>query len=320
MKRTGNIYHSITSLANLQEADRKARKGKLDTYGVVQHDRNQEGNLLVLQDQLASKTYRTSTYDIFKVHEPKERIVYRLPYFPDRIAHHAIMNVLEPILVNSFTADTYSCIKKRGIHLLLNNLRHDLKDVAGTRYCLKLDIKKFYPSIDHDVLKQLLRRKFKDPDLLWLLDEIIDSAPGLPIGNYLSQYLANFYLSYFDHWIKEEKCVKYYYRYADDIVILDNDKPRLHSHLQEISNYLHEMKLEVKENHQVFPVDARGIDFVGYVFYHSHIRIRKAIKQNFARKLSRNPDDRSTASYLGWLGHANAKHLTKKLTTHAQLQ
>jgi hypothetical protein len=162
-------------------------------------------------------------------------------------------------------------------------------------------------------MKALLRRKFKDQDLLWLLDEIIDSAPGLPIGNYLSQYLANFYLSYFDHWIKEEQRVKYYYRYADDIVILDSDKTRLHELLSAITHYLRDLKLEVKENHQVFPVQARGIDFVGYVFYHSHIRLRKQIKQNFARKISKNPDHPGKASYLGWLGHCNGKHLTKKL-------
>jgi retron-type reverse transcriptase len=148
--------------------------------------------------------------------------------------------------------------------------------------------------------------------LLWLLDEIIDSAPGLPIGNYLSQYLANFYLTYFDHWLKEEKRVKYYYRYADDVVILSGNKRELHQLLEDIKLYLEELKLEVKENHQVFPV-ARGIDYVGYVFYHTHIRLRKQIKKNFARKISRNPTHASTASYLGWLSHCNGKHLTKKL-------
>lgn len=315
MKRIGNIYEQITSLKNLQEADDKAQKGKSNQYGVILHNKNREGNLLVLQDMLINKTYRTSQYDIFTVHEPKERIVYRLPYFPDRIAHHAIMNVLEPIFVNTFTADTYSCIKTRGIHALLRNLKHDLKDTEGTIYCLKFDIKKFYPSIDHDVMKSLLRRKFKDPDLLWLLDEIIDSAPGLPIGNYLSQYLANFFLSYFDHWIREEKRIRYYYRYADDIVILGNDKAHLHELLNDIKIYLDELKLEVKANHQVFPVDARGIDFVGYVFYHTHIRLRKQIKKNFARKMSKNPDHASKASYLGWIGHANGKHLTKTILT-----
>lgn len=320
MKRIGNIYNKITSQANLQEADRKAQQGKSNQYGVLIHNRNREGNLLVLQDMLENRTYQTSAYDIFTIHEPKERIVYKLPFFPDRITHHAIMNILEPIFVDTFTADTYSCIKKRGIHALLHKLKHDLKDVSGTTYCLKFDIKKFYPSVDHHTLKTLLRRKLKDPDLLWLLDEIIDSAPGLPIGNYLSQYLANFYLSYFDHWIKEEKRVKYYYRYADDIVILDNDKSKLHALLDDITLYLEELKLEVKGNHQVFPVAARGIDFVGYVFYSSnHIEIRKDIKKNFARKLARNPNHPSTASYLGWLGHCNALHLTKKLLPHASI-
>jgi RNA-directed DNA polymerase len=319
MKRIGNIYHQITSLANLQEADRKAQQGKANQYGVIIHNQNREGNLLVLQDLLQSKTYHTSIYDIFQVHEPKERTVYRLPYFPDRITHHAIMNVLEPIFVGTFTADTYSCIKKRGIHSLLDKLKGDLTDVAGTTYCLKLDIKKFYPSVDHHTLKTLLRRKFKDNDLLWLLDEIIDSAPGLPIGNYLSQYLANFYLTYFDHWIKEEKRVKYYYRYADDIVILHHDKATLHALLDDIKIYLEELKLEVKENHQVFPVAARGIDYVGYVFYHTHILIRKQIKKSFARKLARDANHPSKHSYLGWLGHCNAKHLTKKLIGHEQL-
>jgi len=313
MKRIGNLYHLITSQANLQEADRKAQQGKANQYGVRLHNRNKEGNLLMLQDMLESKTYKTSPYDIFKVFEPKEREVYRLPYFPDRIAHHAIMNVLEPILVRSFTVDTYSCIKQRGIHALLHKLKTDLQDTEGTRYCLKFDIKKFYPSVDHDVLKMLLRRKFKDNDLLWLLDEIIASAPGLPIGNYLSQYLANFYLSDFDKWIKQEKRKPYYYRYADDVVILDSDKDRLHTLLVEIKQYLSALKLEVKENHQVFPVAARGIDYVGYVSRHDHIKIRKSIKQAFARKLSNNPNHVSIPSYRGWLGHADCNHLTKKL-------
>lgn len=313
MKRIGNLFEQITSLQNLQEADRKAQVGKSNQYGVLLHNKNREANLLVLKDMLQSRTYKTSTYDIFTIYETKERLVYRLPYFPDRITHHAILNVLEPIFVNTFTSETYSCIKKRGIHKVLQTLRKDLRDIPGTTYCLKFDIKKFYPSVDHHVLKQLLRRKFKDADLLWLLDEIIDSAPGLPIGNYLSQYLANFYLSYFDHWMKDQKQVRYYYRYADDIVILSADKESLRQLRQEITEYLSTLKLEMKDNYQVYPVAARGIDFVGYVFRHSHIRIRKQIKKSFARKLSRNSLHRSIPSYLGWLGHCDAKHLTKTL-------
>lgn len=319
MKRMGNLFDKIISVENLNEADQKAQKGKSKQYGVQIHNKNRDANILKLNQQLKNKTYKTSEYEIFKVYEPKEREVYRLPYFPDRIMHHAIMNILEPIFVSTFTADTYSCIKKRGIHQLLNKLRFSLRNQDETSYCLKLDIIKFYPNVDHEILKTLLRKKFKDNDLLWLLDEIIDSADGLPIGNYLSQYFANFYLTYFDHWVKENLKVKHYFRYADDIVILHGDKNYLHFILHNIKRYLQkELALKVKDNYQVFPIGSRGIDFVGYVFFHTHILLRKRIKQNFARKLKKNPNTESKASYLGWLKHCNAKHLTKKLILNEQ--
>jgi len=139
---------------------------------------------------------------------------------------------------------------------------------------------------------------------------------GLPIGNYLSQYFANFYLTYFDHWIKEIKQVKYYYRYADDLVILSSNKPYLHSLLADIRTYLCDnLALDVKNNYQVFPVNKRGIDFVGYKFYHTHTLLRKSIKQNFARMLLRNPKPESIASYMGWLVHGNCINLKTKLLT-----
>lgn len=305
-------------MKNLLLADEKARKGKAWQYGVRIHEKNRDGNLLVLQDQLLNKTYKTSHYTTFKVYEPKEREVFRLPYYPDRITHHAIMNLMEPVFVSVFTADTYSCIKKRGIHAAAYAVKKALRDVPGSQYCLKLDITKFYPNIDHDVLKQLLRRKIKDQDLLWLLDEIIDSAPGLPIGNYLSQYLANFYLTYFDHWIKEQLQVKYYFRYADDLVILSGNKEILHMVFDRISEYMSDrLKLQVKSNWQIFPVDARGIDFVGYRFWHTHTLLRKTIKKNFARMVHMNRNDASIASYLGWAKHCNSNHLIKTLLHEA---
>jgi len=305
-------------MKNLLLADEKARKGKAWQYGVRLHDKNRDGNLLVLQDQLVNKTYKTSNYTTFKVYEPKEREVFRLPYYPDRITHHAIMNLMEPIFVSAFTADTFSCIKGRGIHAAANAVKNSLRNIAGTTYCLKLDVTKFYPNIDHDVLKQLLRRKIKDQDLLWLLDEIIDSAPGLPIGNYLSQYLANFYLTYFDHWIKEQLRVRYYFRYADDLVILSGSKSDLHELFLSIRKYLTDkLKLIVKQNWQIFPVAARGIDFVGYRFWHTHTLLRKTIKKNFARMVHINRNDASIASYLGWAKHCNSNHLIKTLLHEA---
>jgi RNA-directed DNA polymerase len=314
MRRLNNLYEQVISPDNLRLAEEKARKGKKKQYGVMLFDKRKEESLELLHEMLCTKTYRTSPYTVFKVYEPKERIVYRLPYFPDRITHHAIMNILEPVFVSVFTADTYSCIKGKGIHAASYNLRKALKDEPGTQYCLKLDIKKFYPSIDHSILKELLRRKIKDKDLLWLLDEIIDSAEGVPIGNYLSQYFANFYLAYFDHWIKEVKRIKYYFRYADDIVILSDNKKDLHRILYEIKAYLQsELKLEVKRNYQVFPVKKRGIDFVGYPTFHDHVRLRKSIKKNFCRAVYRKKKRPSIEAYKGWAKHCNSKNLLKKL-------
>lgn len=319
MKRKNNLYSKIVSIKNLQLADAHARKGKGHQYGVKVHIKNEVENIHKLHQMLIDKSYTTSEYTTFQVYEPKERTVYRLPYFPDRITHHAILNVLEPIFTRLFTNDTYSCIKGKGIHKASNNLKKALQDKSNTTYCLKLDITKFYPSVNHDILKLQLRRIFKDRDLLWLMDEIIDSSDGLPIGNYLSQYLANYYLTGFDHWVKEVKRVKYYFRYADDIVVLSSSKNELHNLLTEIKDYLSlELKLQVKGNHQIFPVEARGIDFVGYVHYHTHTKLRKSIKKRFAKAISKGKGKETIAAYWGWAKHANTKNLMKKLLPNEQ--
>lgn len=233
------------------------------------------------------------------------------------------MNVTESLWTKIFIRQTYSCIKFRGIHLVVKDLRKALeKDPQNTKYCLKLDITKFYPSIDHDILKQIIRRKIKDKKLLVLLDEIIDSADGVPIGNYLSQFFANLYLAYFDHWIKEEVGIKYYYRYADDIVILGNDKNYLHNLLIAIKLYLGQLlKLKIKPNYQVFPVDSRGIDFVGYKFYYTHTLLRKSIKTRLTRlihlyktcKISQEELSRRISSYFGWLKYCDSKNFLQKI-------
>ncbi len=316
MKRYGNLYSKIYEISNLQLADKKARKGKKDQIGIQKYDRNDEDNLINLYHILKNKEYKTSEYTVFKLFDGKEREIYRLPYYPDRITHHALMNILEPIFVSCFTKDTYSCIKKRGIHAAANAVKMALNDLQGTKYCLKLDIKKFYPSINHDILKQLLHKKIKDKDLLWLLDDIIDSSEGVPIGNYLSQYFANFYLSYFDHWIKETKQVKYYFRYCDDIVILSDNTEYLHNLLNDIREYLDkELKLSIKSNYQIFKIGNRSIDFVGYCFRHTHILLRKSIKKRFIKMIKYNDNEKSRASYYGWLLWCNSINLRNKYLT-----
>lgn len=280
MKRYNNLFDKIVTLENLYLADKKARRNKGRRKDIQEFDKDRENLLTKLRDDLINENYVTSEYDTFIIREPKERLIFKLPYYPDRIVHHAIMNVLEPIWRSIFINNTYSCIKKRGIHKALRDVRSALKDKQNTVYCLKLDVKKFYPSINHEVLKTIVRKKIKDEKLLRLLDGIIDSVDGVPIGNYLSQFFANLYLTYFDHWIKEKKGIKYYFRYADDIVILHSDKTYLWQLLNEIRDYFDNLKLEIKKNYQVFRVEDRSISFVGYNIYHDYVLIRKNIKYN----------------------------------------
>lgn len=321
MKRIGNLFDKICTLENLYLAHEKAKQGKSKRYGVVLFEKHLEENIIQLHTELLDGTYKTSDYDVFVIYDPKERTIFRLP-FRDRVVHHAIMNILEPIWTSIFISNTYACIKGKGIHAALNHLKRDLRNTEQTKYCLKMDIKKFYPSIDHKVLKSIIRRKIKDYKLLNLLDGIIDSAPGVPIGNYLSQFFANLYLSYFDHWLKEDMQVRYYYRYADDMVILGESKEYLHSILNEINNYLNnKLNIQLKGNYQIFPVEARGVDFVGYVFYHTHILMRKTIKERFCKRVAKLHKKNIPAQdfkqqicpWLGWAKHCNSKHLLKKL-------
>ncbi len=315
---------------NLILAHHNARKGKGWYQEVKMVDANPEYYLTKLQEMLINKTYQTSEYETFiKKDSGKEREIFKLPYFPDRICQWAIMQVIEPYLLRNFTKDTYSAIPGRGIHQCLNRLKYALNhDVPESQYCLKLDCKKFYPSINHTILKEKYRRLFKDDDLLWLLDEIIDSTPGdtgIPIGNYISQYSGNFYLSEFDHWIKEVKKVKYYFRYMDDIVILGRCKEELHQLKREIEEYLWvKLKLKIKENWQVFPTYVRGIDFVGYRVFMNYSLLRKSTCKQFKRKMTALNKKRiegkqlnysewcSINSYKGWLIHCNSYRLSEK--------
>lgn len=320
MKRVGNLFDKIVDIDNLILADKKARKGKYKSKEIKKFDLNKDEKLLELQNNLINNNFKTSNYKTFKLNEyGKERLVYKLPYYPDRIVHHAIMNVLEPIWTNLLIRDTFSCIKGRGIHDGLIRLTDVLNNnIEETKYCLKFDIKKYYPSIDNKILKNIIRKKIKDKQVLLLLDEIIDSTEGIPIGNYLSQIFANLYLSYFDHWCKENKKIKYYFRYADDVVILHEDKIFLNNLFKEIEGYLKDnLKLTIKENYQIFPVEDRGIDFLGYKSFHKYKILRKSIKKRMFKKLkiikNINNFNKTFASYNGWLVHCNSFNLKNKI-------
>lgn len=330
MKRYGNLYSQIYDMENLRLAHKNAQKGKGWYKEVKMVNANPDYYLKILQESLMNKTYNTSEYETFvKNDSGKERLIYKLPYFPDRICQWAILQVIEPMLLKNFIPDTFSAIPGKGIHAALHRVENAIQnDVVGTQYCLKIDAKKFYPSINHDILKQKYRRLFKDKDLLWLLDEIIDSTPGdtgIPIGNYISQYSGNFYFSQFDHWIKENKHVKHYFRYMDDIVIFGKSKEELHQLRKEIDEYFKtKMKLKIKENWQIFPTFVRGVDFVGYRTFLNFKLLRKSTCKNFKRKMNKiknkvkkgqqinYSDWCSINSYKGWLIHCDSYRLNQK--------
>lgn len=354
MKRIGNLYQQICNIDNLRKAHLHAKKGKGWYEEVKAVDADVDGYLQKLQNMLINHTYRTSEYESFiKKENGKEREIFKLPYFPDRICQWAILQVIEPYILRHFTDHTYSAIPKKGIHTALHDVQKAMwTDVPNCQYCLKLDVRKFYPSINHDILKAKFRRLFKDPELLWLLDEIIDSIStakienmrdiwlldedydsetGIPIGNYLSQYCGNFYLSSFDHWLKEEKRVKYEFRYMDDILIFGKSKEELHRLRREIDFYFRtELKVQIKPNWQVFPSYVRGIDFVGYRIFLNYTLLRKSSCQKFKRKmveirkkteggqLMNYSEWCSVNSYKGWLKHCDSYRLQNKYVAPIQ--
>jgi RNA-directed DNA polymerase len=317
MKRYNNLWDQITDRDNIERAFLRSQRGKKHYKEVMKINQSPEPYLLAIQDSLIKRTFKNSSYEIIERMEGgKLREIKKLPYYPDRIIHHAIMQVLEPIWIKSLIKDTWQSIPGRGIHTGVKRIKLALKDISGTKYALKMDVRKFYPSIDNGILKQVIRKKIKDKNVLWLLDEIIDSTSGLPIGNYISQILGNLYLSDYDHRMKEHHRLKYYFRYCDDIVILSDSKTKLRTYYTDSVNYLKDSRnLEIKSNWQIFPVDARGIDFLGYRFFHNFTLVRKSIIKRFKETVNK-PTIPQVMSYIGWLEHADTHNLLTKYITN----
>lgn len=323
-KRSECSVEMVYDINNLVLAHQNARKGKSFYTEVKMVDSNPGKYLYDLQDLQKSGELKTSEYEIFQKQEGKKlREIYKLPYYPDRIHQWSIIQVIEPFLIRNLISQTYSAIPGRGTFGAYKDLRRALRtDYKGTQWCLKLDIKKYYPNIDRELLKKKYRRLIKDDGINNMLSEIIDSMPGdkgVPIGNYISQYSGNIYLSDFDHWVKEKLHVKYYYRYMDDLVFLAETKEELQALLKKVRRYLaKELKLEVKENWSLFFVEDRGIDFVGYCFKHRSIRLRKTIAKTLRKvslKIRRRVNRGMMINYTlycginslkGWLKHCNS--------------
>lgn len=319
MKIYYTLFDKICTFENFQLAYKNATKGKkwykevkaIEKYGVDKYLRE-------LLDEVITRRYTVSSYINFQLWSGhKWRDISKLP-MRDRIIQHAMMIYLEPIFRENFIIDTYASIKERGLHLALSRVKKALK-TGKYKYQISMDIKKCYPSLDQTILKAKLADKFKDPDLLWLLYTIIDSCPkGVPIGNYTSQYFNNYYFSGFDHWIKEVKGCKAYFRYCDNIKILGETKEELRELFEEIKIKIAELNVSIKEDYQISPISDRGIDFVGYIIRPDYVRLRKATKKNFIKKVSKmdiqNLSDKELnvlGSYWGIIKFADCRHLWK---------
>lgn len=261
MKTAKKLYGQITSFGNLFLASRKARKGKRFKKSAALFEEQLENELLLLQKELIAKTYQPGNYKSFFIFEPKKRMISAAPY-RDRVVHHALCNIIEPVFEKSFIFDSYANRKNKGTHRAILRYQHFARKY---KYVLKADIKKYFPSIDFEILKKVIRRKISCSDTLRLIDMIIDNSnsqepvfevfpgddlftplerkKGIPIGNLTSQFFANIYLNPFDHYIKETLGCKAYIRYVDDFVIFGNDKNELWQVLGQCRTFLAKFRL-----------------------------------------------------------------------------
>ena len=282
-----------------------------------------------IEQILSEESYVPSKYNTRQIYESgKYRTLNYTRTFPDRIIQHCLLQVVGPILKSTFIETTYAAIPDKGLHKAAKSVKQTLKqDPIGTKYCLKLDVHHYFENVDRDILYSLICKKIKCKQTLNLIHIIIYTAPstGIPIGNYASQYFSNFYLSYFDHYCKENLGIKYYYRYMDDIVILYSNKLQLHRYLNFINIYItNNLKLKLKKNYQIFPVESRGIDFLGFVFRHDYTRLRKRIKHSLIKSINfiiynihhhvpiTSHSMQSLQSYIGFSIHCDSKHLIHK--------
>lgn len=324
MKRLKNVWSKICDESLLRDAILNASKGKMKYRKVRRKVKRVDIYAKKLSDMLASGKFTPSPYKVDKIKTEygKEREIFKLPFYPDRCVQHGISIVMRPRWDKSLTADTYACLKDRGINCKKRRFNLNRKVISAIRsykhrkvYVLKIDVKKCYPSVDNAILAERYRRYCADPSMLRLMDDINHNGKGLPIGNFLSQLWINIYLAPLDRFVKEVLKARHYFRYMDDIVILCEDKATLHEWMWRIQNFLwYVLHLELNSKRQIFPLGynltERGLDFAGYVFRHDSTMVRKRIKQAFAR---RRHKPKSIPSYMGILQHCDSKNLVNKI-------
>lgn len=338
MKRHGNLWPRITDFANLLQAAKQAQKGKRYQDNVLRFNAWREQNLLLLQAELREQSYTPGAYRTFEIYEPKKRMISAAPY-RDRVVHHSLCNIIGPIFERTFIADSYANRTGFGTHRALKRFTTFART---TKYVLQCDIQKYFPSIDHEILKTLLRRKIKCPQTLWLMDLIIDhSNPqlpvyhyfpgddlltpverrrGLPVGNLTSQFFANIYLGGFDHFVKEDLKIRRYVRYVDDFALFGDDREQLQEARAALEDYLAGLRLKIHPIKSQLFQTRHGANFLGFRVLPDRIRVRAANLRRTRRALERMQADyragRTSLEKLGQAMQSRAAHFAHGDTWH----
>lgn len=328
MRRHGDLWRHVVDPENIDRAYQNARRGKAWQRTVQAIDERKDDALAELRTMLINDRFRTSEYRVKYVLEPKPRTIYVLPFWPDRIVQHAVMNVVAPIWDSKMDTGSHACRPGKGQHTAS---REVMRHVRRYRYVFQADVKKFYPSIPHDGAMRVIRRKIKDRRVLALLEDIVCSFPGsrnVPIGNLTSQWIGNLYLNELDRFVRHTLKPRGYVRYNDDFLLFTDHKDQAHAWRQQVGEFLmEELELTMAKD-RVYPVGL-GVDYVGYRHFPDKVLIRKSTARRMRRRVRHLrylmaagqvelDRARSTvAAISGWLRWSNAYNLSRALRIDA---
>lgn len=324
MKTIKKIYEKISSVENVTAAIKKASAGKRSRAEVKKVLADVPGHACIISEMLQKHEYRPCRYVEKTIKEganSKERKIAKIAFFPDQVVHWAIILQLQPFLIRASYKYSCGCMPGRGVHYGKAAIEKWIRsDRKNTKYIAKLDIRKFYPSINHEKMKAVFRRVTSDKELLAVLDAIIDSySPGLPIGYLTSQWFSNVLLQRLDFAVKQTLRVKYYIRYMDDMVLFGASKKKLHAAVRSVSAHIQSIGLDLKKNWQVFPLESRPLDFMGFRFYRNKTTLRKSLLLRITRtavkisKTSRPKPEQAASmlSYMGWVRRSQSHNVYK---------
>lgn len=331
-KMPNSLYDMVVDYNNMKESYKRTQEGQRKfRKEAILFDMARERNLVALWRELKNETYTPSSYIEFMVYEPKKRLIHA-PRIRDKIVQFIVHIVLQEVYYNKFIDSSYACLIERGTHKAVDKVQHNMrlcKWKHGDAWVLKMDVSKFFYSINRDILKQVIRKKIRDDKFLRLLDMIIDSSPegekGIPLGNVTSQDFANIYLNEVDQYSKRFLGLKYYVRYMDDIIVVVPTKEEAQKAMKSITTFLNErLDLQTNEKTKIFPVD-QGVNAYGFKIYTTHKLVRDSSKADMKKRIKAM--DRKvgngdiTQEYVqqcvnSWLGHArhsNSYNLSKKI-------